>query len=69
PPGGVMHVGNALGVAFAGVSDGDERLDHAPMLKPLALRPQDLLGATAQLFTVAAPKRSPRRKICDFPRS
>jgi hypothetical protein len=39
------------------------------MLKPLALRPQDFLGAIAQLFATVAPKRSPRRKICDFPRS
>jgi hypothetical protein len=49
-PSGVMHVGYALGVAFARVSDGDDCLNHAAMLKPLGPLPQDLLGPHPQLF-------------------
>jgi hypothetical protein len=37
-----MYLRDPFGIAFARIPDGDDSLDHPPMLRPLGLPLQDL---------------------------
>jgi hypothetical protein len=53
-----VHIGDAFGIAFARVPDGDDCLDHPPMLRPLGLPPQELFRASS---AIVRPLRGDRR--------
>src|ERR1700730_5111952 len=61
-PRGIVHIGDAFGIPFARVPDGDDCLDHPPMLRPLGLPPQELFRASS---AIVPPLRGDRRRSSD----
>lgn len=53
-PSGIVHIGNTFGIAFPRGPNGDDCFDHFAMLSPVGPPPQELFGASCQLFGAIA---------------